>query len=109
MTTYQAAYLSDIRSQILLIENQLISDKGNKELQKALNSYTELKNSVEQGLNCKLVSVSVLDPVKLSVCIEVILGLSRVCNCVFIAGFCHCAVSVKAFKSAVSVVFECSI
>ena len=56
MTTYQAAYLSDIRSQILLIENQLISDKGNKELQKALNSYTELKNSVEQGLNCKLVS-----------------------------------------------------
>lgn len=51
MTTYQAAYLSDIRSQILLIENQLISDKGNKELQKALNSYTELKNSVEQGLN----------------------------------------------------------
>ena len=51
MTTYQAAYLSDIRSQILLIENQLILDKGNKELQKALNSYTELKNSVEQGLN----------------------------------------------------------
>lgn len=49
MTTYQAAYLSDIRSQILLIENQLISDKGNKELQKALNSYTELKNSVEIG------------------------------------------------------------
>lgn len=49
MVSYQSAYLSDIRSQILLIENQLISDDGNEELQLALNNYKELKNSIEQG------------------------------------------------------------
>ncbi|WP_124098834.1 HlyD family efflux transporter periplasmic adaptor subunit [Ruminococcus sp. Marseille-P6503] len=49
MISYQSAYLSDVRSQILLIENQLISDSGNSELQAALNSYKELKNAVEQG------------------------------------------------------------
>lgn len=49
MVSYQSAYLSDIRSQILLIENQLISDNGNEELQLALNNYKELKNSIEQG------------------------------------------------------------
>ena len=56
--------------------------------------------------NCKLIAVSVLDPIKLSVCIEVILGLSRICNSIFIAGFCHCAVSVKALESAVAVILE---
>ncbi len=49
MVSYQSAYLSDIRSQILLIENQLISDNGNEELQLALNNYKELKISIEQG------------------------------------------------------------
>lgn len=49
MVSYQSAYLYDIRSQILLIENQLISDNENKELQLALNNYKELKNSIEQG------------------------------------------------------------
>lgn len=49
MISYQSAYLSDVRSQILLIENQLISDSENKSLQTALDTYTELKTSVEQG------------------------------------------------------------
>ncbi|MDE5583630.1 MAG: HlyD family secretion protein, partial [Ruminococcus sp.] len=44
-----SAYLSDIRSQILLIENQLISDSENEELQKALANYNALKNAVEQS------------------------------------------------------------
>ena len=44
-----STYLSDVRSQILLIENQLITDGDNTELQKALVDYNELKNAIEQG------------------------------------------------------------
>lgn len=44
-----SAYLSDIRSQILLIENQLTSDNENEELQKSLADYNTLKSAVEQG------------------------------------------------------------
>lgn len=49
LISYQSSYLSDIRSQIILIENQLISDSDNTEFQTALNDYNELKKAVEQG------------------------------------------------------------
>lgn len=49
MVSYSSAYMSDIRSQILLIENQLISDRENTQLKTALNDYKELKKSIEQG------------------------------------------------------------
>lgn len=49
LISYQSSYLSDIRSQIILIENQLISDSDNSEFQTALNDYNELKKAVEQG------------------------------------------------------------
>ena len=49
MNEYKADYLMDIRSQILLIENQLITNSEKYELQKALNIYKELKNAVEKG------------------------------------------------------------
>lgn len=49
MNSVVSAYLSDIRSQILLIENQLISDSENEALEKALADYNVLKNAVEQG------------------------------------------------------------
>lgn len=41
-------FLTDVRSQILLIENQLISDKDNEELKKTLEEYNRLKDSVEK-------------------------------------------------------------
>lgn len=49
LISYQSSYLSDIRSQIILVENQLISDSDNTEFQTALNYYNELKMAVEQG------------------------------------------------------------
>lgn len=49
LISYQSSYLADIRSQIILIENQLISDSDNAEFQTALNDYNELKMAVEQG------------------------------------------------------------
>jgi len=49
LISFQSSYLSDIRSQIILIENQLISDSDNIEFQTALNDYNELKMAVEQG------------------------------------------------------------
>lgn len=49
LISYQSSFLSDIRSQIILIENQLISDSDNTEFQTALNDYNELKMAVEQG------------------------------------------------------------
>lgn len=49
LISYRSSYLSDIRSQIILIENQLISDSDNSEFQTALNDYNELKKAVEQG------------------------------------------------------------
>ena len=49
LMSYQSSYLADIRSQIILIENQLISDSDNSEFQTALNDYNELKMAVEQG------------------------------------------------------------
>lgn len=49
LMSYQSSYLADIRSQIILIENQLISDSDNSEFQTALNDYNELKKAVEQG------------------------------------------------------------
>lgn len=45
---YKEAYLSDLRSQILLIENQLISDSENPDLTNALAEYTRLRAAVEQ-------------------------------------------------------------
>ena len=56
--------------------------------------------------NRQSVAVCVLYPIQFAVCIEVIPGLSCVCDCVSIAGFCHCAVSVQALKSAVSIVLK---
>lgn len=47
MTSYQAAYLSDIRSQLLLLENQLLSDSENEILVAAYNEYNALKSAVE--------------------------------------------------------------
>lgn len=41
-------FLTDVRSQILLIENQLITDKDNEELKKTLEEYNKLKDSVEK-------------------------------------------------------------
>ncbi|WP_288705420.1 HlyD family efflux transporter periplasmic adaptor subunit [uncultured Ruminococcus sp.] len=45
---YKKAYLTDLRSQILLLENQLISDSENPDLANALAEYTRLKSAVEQ-------------------------------------------------------------
>lgn len=59
MNSVVSAYLSDIRSQILLIENQLISDSENKALQKALADYNALKNAIEQGSELSTDSESV--------------------------------------------------
>ena len=44
---YKNSYLSDIRSQIVLLENQLINDSANEQLQNALNDYKSLKAAVE--------------------------------------------------------------
>lgn len=49
LISYQSSYLSDVRSRIILIENQLIADSDNIEFQTALNDYNELKMAVEQG------------------------------------------------------------
>ena len=46
---YKKAYLTDLRSQILLIENQLISDSDNPDLANVLAEYTRLKSAVEQN------------------------------------------------------------
>lgn len=51
MVSYQSAYLSDIRSQLLLIENQLIADSENEVLIAALNEYSILKTAVETGVD----------------------------------------------------------
>lgn len=48
MQDYKESYLMDLRSQILLIENQLISDNQNSELVKSLDEYKKLKVAVEQ-------------------------------------------------------------
>lgn len=45
---YRKAYLTDLRSQILMIENQLISDSENPDLTNALAEYTRLRAAVEQ-------------------------------------------------------------
>lgn len=45
---YKEAYLEDLRSQILLIENQLINDAKNTELINALAEYKKLKTAIEQ-------------------------------------------------------------
>ncbi len=42
-------YLSDIRTKIVILENQLVNDRENTELQNTLNEYNSLKNAVEQG------------------------------------------------------------
>lgn len=42
-------YLFDIRSKILILETQLVSDGENTELQGTLNEYNSLKNAIEQG------------------------------------------------------------
>jgi len=59
MNSVVSAYLSDIRSQILLIENQLISDSENEALEKALADYNALKNAIEQGSELSTDSESV--------------------------------------------------
>ncbi len=48
---YKEAYLVDLRSQILLIENQLIDDNENYELVNALAEYKKLKTAVEQDID----------------------------------------------------------
>lgn len=48
---YKGTYLTDLRAQILLIENQLISDSENPDLTSALAEYTRLKSAVEQDGN----------------------------------------------------------
>lgn len=48
---YKATYLTDLRSQILLIENQLISDSENYDLTNALAEYTRLKSAIEQDVD----------------------------------------------------------
>lgn len=50
MNEQKSYYLFDIRSKIVLIENELTTDRGNAEIQKQLDEYTTLKNAVEQGL-----------------------------------------------------------
>jgi len=45
---YKNSYLSDIRSQIVLLENQLINDGSNEQLQTALSEYKDLKAAIEQ-------------------------------------------------------------
>lgn len=48
---YKEAYLVDLRSQILLIENQLIDDNENYELVNALAEYKKLKTAVVQDID----------------------------------------------------------
>ncbi len=48
MNNLKSSYVSDIRSQILLLENQLVTDSTNTDIQKSLADYKELKNAVEQ-------------------------------------------------------------
>ncbi|MGN0574823.1 MAG: HlyD family efflux transporter periplasmic adaptor subunit [Ruminococcus sp.] len=42
-------YIFDIRSKIVILENQLANDSENAELRNTLNEYNSLKNAVEQG------------------------------------------------------------
>lgn len=42
-------YIFDIRSKIVVLENQLSGDSENAELQNTLNEYYGLKNAIEQG------------------------------------------------------------
>lgn len=48
LSSLKSSYVSDIRSQILLLENQLLTDRENADLQQSLADYKELKNAVEQ-------------------------------------------------------------
>lgn len=48
VSEYKEAYLEDLRSQILLIENQLITDDENPELLNAISEYKKLKTAIEQ-------------------------------------------------------------
>lgn len=50
MADYKMFYMYDVQSQILLIENRLITEKDNIDLQNTLNEYKNLKNAVEQGI-----------------------------------------------------------
>ncbi|MBE6852197.1 MAG: HlyD family efflux transporter periplasmic adaptor subunit [Ruminococcus sp.] len=48
MINYRAAYISDIRAQILIIESQM-SQEENAELQSLLDAYVSLKSAVESN------------------------------------------------------------
>lgn len=50
MMSYQSAYQSDIRTQIVLLENQLLSDGDNADIRTLLNEYIALKEAIEQGI-----------------------------------------------------------
>lgn len=42
-------YMFDVRSKIVILENQLANDSENTKLRNTLNEYNSLKNAVEQG------------------------------------------------------------
>ena len=50
LQSYQSSYLADIRSHIVLLENQLVSDNTNDNARTTLNIYKDLKNALENGL-----------------------------------------------------------
>lgn len=49
LVAYKSNYLSDVRSQILLLENQLNLNGENTDTRALLTSYIQLKNALEQG------------------------------------------------------------
>lgn len=50
LTSYQTSFLSDVRSKIVLLENQLVSDSSNENARNTLNIYKDLKNALDNNL-----------------------------------------------------------
>lgn len=48
MNDYKSSYLMDVRTQLILIENQLITNSENSDLQAKLKIYRRLQSAVEQ-------------------------------------------------------------
>ena len=70
-------------------------------------SYNSL--IVGHGRNCQNISFCILDPIQLTVCIKMILGLSCISNGVFLTWFRHSTVRIQALKFTVSIILKCGI
>ncbi len=51
MSSFKADYLSEIQSQIILLQNQLLLDSENLEVKDKISKYQEIKSAVEQDLD----------------------------------------------------------